>query len=230
MSVFRFKHFNILNNNIGLKVTTDACILGAIANFNGARSILDIGTGNGLLSLMIAQKHTEAMITAVEIDYNVMLLAKRNFENSIYKNQISVIAADINECVFEKKFDGIICNPPFFNNHLLGKTEAKNKAMHTLSLNYLQLAKVISKNISNSGICWIIYPPHEFELFQSVCHPLTMQEQINVYNLPGKLFRIIACFGLQNTPLKVTDLLIKDNNNQYTSDYKKIMQPYYLSF
>ncbi|MFN6040025.1 MAG: tRNA1(Val) (adenine(37)-N6)-methyltransferase, partial [Bacteroidota bacterium] len=118
-SVFRFKKFSIHQDFCAMKVGTDSVILGSWANTYQAKTCLDIGTGTGLLSLMMAQKGIEK-ITAIDIDESACLQATWNVQNSIFKNHIEIINQSFQDfCIGHlKKYDHIISNPPFFKNSL----------------------------------------------------------------------------------------------------------------
>lgn len=116
---FQFKKFIIHQEGAPLKVTTDACLFGALIETVNAKSILDIGTGTGLLALMIAQKSQASCILGIEVDKLSSDLAERNFSKSLWKEKMKIIHSDIllwSE-YDDSKFDLIVCNPPFFTSH-----------------------------------------------------------------------------------------------------------------
>ncbi|KXK42319.1 MAG: methyltransferase small [Bacteroidetes bacterium OLB11] len=138
-SYFQFKQFKIQQNKCAQKVTEIACIFGAACPIpENTFSILDIGGGTGLLSLMLAQR-SKAKIDCIEIDSETSFQLQDNIQNSIFKNRITPLFHDVNSYSFDKKYDLIICNPPFFSNSLKSKSAQKNKAWHddTLSLSQL---------------------------------------------------------------------------------------------
>lgn len=130
-SYFQFKEFTVRQERASMKVCTDACLFGAYAAnqliFINPAECLDIGTGTGLLSLMLAQK-IPANIDAVEIEYASYSQAKGNFEHSPWREQLNVFHTDINQFQSEKKYNCIISNPPFFEKDLKSEDEKKNAA------------------------------------------------------------------------------------------------------
>ncbi|MEP7128610.1 MAG: methyltransferase, partial [Chitinophagales bacterium] len=132
---FQFKQFRIDQDQSAMKVATDACILGAATPAPADGAILDIGTGTGLLSLMIAQK-CSGRIDAVELDEGSFHQATSNVQNSLWKDRINVIHSDVRTFHPNKKYDLIICNPPFFENHFKSPFLQKNKAKHAVQLSY----------------------------------------------------------------------------------------------
>ena len=142
---FEFKQFTVHQCNAAMKVGTDGALLGSLAE--GGKRILDIGTGTGLLSLMMAQRCPEAEITAIDIDENAIIDAKRNFAESPFAEQIQLIHTPFNDFVDNnlkanadfKPFDSIICNPPYFDESLESKDESRTRARHTSSLPFREL-------------------------------------------------------------------------------------------
>lgn len=117
--MFRFKQFTIAHQSEGLKVNTDGCLMGALANYQLPKNCLDIGTGTGVIALMLAQKFPEALVTAIELNPLAFQQAQLNIEASKFNSQINLIEQDIKE-FSSSPFDLIVCNPPYFKNHLKG--------------------------------------------------------------------------------------------------------------
>ena len=117
-SFFHFQQFSIFSQDKGLKVNSDACILGAIAEFDNPIHCLDIGTGTGVIALLLAQRYPNTQLTAIEIEKSVYEQATDNIQKSVFNNRIVTLNADALEYPFAHKFDLIVCNPPYFKNHL----------------------------------------------------------------------------------------------------------------
>ena len=168
---FQFKKFIIHQDKCAMKVCTDACLFGAYVankleadNFN-LNKILDIGAGTGLLSLMLAQKCYEK-IDAIELDENAFLQARKNIENSPFRNQIEILNVDILTFSANEKYDLIICNPPFFENQLKSDTAERNAAMHATTLSLLQLVQVIKSNLTLAGKAYLLLPYYAIANFE----------------------------------------------------------------
>jgi tRNA1Val (adenine37-N6)-methyltransferase len=140
-----------------MKVTTDACLFGAwVVNKvksekSKIKSVLDIGTGTGLLSIMLAQKNPEIKIDAIEIDKDAAEQAKINAGSSPWKEQINIIQDDVKAFSFEKEFDLIISNPPFYENEIRSATDSKNVAHHSENLTLKELLVIIKENLTKRG-------------------------------------------------------------------------------
>lgn len=214
----------------GLKVTTDACVLGALASHSQPTSALDIGTGSGLLSLMIAQKYPQCQVVGVELEYEVYKQACENVNNSKFKNQISMVHSDIADINFTNTFDLIVCNPPYFKNHLKSINNERNSAIHQTNLNYELLLFTIQNYLKKDGVAWIIYPQYESSEFQEVLlnYKVYISEIFKIFNKPNVLFREVLKIEKNKKGLIESELLIKDNLGEYTNDFNRLLEDYYL--
>lgn len=215
-----------------MKVTTEACILGAWVQFDNPRRALDIGTGTGLLSLMLAQRYNCA-IDAVEIDELAANQARQNFENSNWDRRLRLVCADIKDysdnCTDE--YDLIISNPPFFNSSLKSKNEKKNLAIHNDHLSQELLLKSLDILLSKNGIAYILYPEFEANQFVKCAHnfDLFARGSLLIRNLPeGPVFRKIIMVSRMNSIESEEQLVIYDKQNQYTPAFIRLLRPYYL--
>ena len=161
MSLFHFKEFVVDQNNCPMKINTDGVLLGAMANVNEATKILDIGTGTGVIALMLAQRNRNASIDAIDIDLNAFERAKSNFENSIFHANLKAFHFGFKE-YFDVhpllKYDLIISNPPFFLNALPSPNQTKNLARHT-DLNFFKdLIQYASNHLQPNGLLEMVLP------------------------------------------------------------------------
>ncbi len=230
---FQFKQFRIDQGDCAMKVTTDACIQGAWTPVaSGVSNILDIGTGTGLLSLMLAQANPSVIIDAIEIEPQAAMQARTNCSNSPWANKINVLEADVREYTKPTQYDLIITNPPFFNNSLLGQSQSKNAARHTLSLSYADLLLCFEKLLNPTGYVSIILPADEYNLMEEMAaqkgwNTLRKLSIRHRHGAPAK--RTVALFSKtgNNTSLD-EELVIKDQNDQYTRQFIDLLSPYYL--
>lgn len=230
---FRFKRFTIEQDRCAMKVSTDACILGAWTSIdNDVKSVLDIGMGTGLLSLMLAQRNRQIQIDGIEIDATAYTQANENIQSSAWADRIKVHQGNVNNISLAKKYDLIICNPPFFNKSLLGPNEQRNAARHTISLSYEQLLAAIEKNLAAEGDAFILLPYVEGKELEAllinngwhVNNRLHIHPRVNA--APNRI--IIACSKRENKK-GIEELYIKDESNNYTERFKELMSPYYLA-
>lgn len=232
-NAFQFKQFTVKQDQCAMKVSLDACLFGAVCEAESAQSILDIGTGTGLLALMLAQR-TQANIQAVELDIGAANQAKQNVANSPFHQQISVHNESIqNYCTHHPshEFDLIICNPPFFSDHLKGSNAKRNLARHNEGLSFTDLIACMMQCLSNKGSAWILLPQHEHTNFHPLAieYGLHLQKWIDIYPRKNKASKLgIWVYGKQPREAKKTSITIYSDNNEYTNTFSKLLASYYL--
>jgi tRNA1Val (adenine37-N6)-methyltransferase len=234
-SFFAFKQFTVHQDQCAMKVTTDACLFGAAtARFLKAKNpkkILDIGTGTGLLSLMLAQT-TQANIHAVEIEPNAAAQAEENCKNSNWRERITVYHNSIQAFAASKSgiYDVIISNPPFFSNQLISSIQHKNLAKHQMNLHLSVLYELAHSMLHTEGILAILLPyDRAMESIHTAAeNKLYLLHQINCKQSDRHhYFRVIqffSTFAMQHTNEEITIKI----NNQYTPHFSSLLAPYYL--
>lgn len=239
MSVFKFKKFSIQQDQCAMKIGTDAVLLGAWANIAQASSILDIGTGTGILALMAAQRNQNAYIDAIEIDNNAAQQAQGNFKNSPWSDRINCYATSIQQYNVdypEKQYDAIISNPPYFE---LEKNTAINKrsrqlARTTAALSYDQFLDVAQQNMKPQGQLSLILPIQAGQLFieKALKKNIYLAKKVEVIPREGKSAnRLLMQFTLVSGTTTVQQLVLRKEKNtgrNYTEAFKKMHQPFYL--
>ena len=230
---FQFKQFKIDQGQTAMKVTTDGCILGAWVAMKAStpKRILDIGAGTGLLSLMIAQEHTDAHIDAVELNQQAAQQAQENFENSPWADQLHLIQQKAQQLEEDELYDLIVSNPPFFKESLASPTASINQARHDQTLSQSDLAEVIDQHLGEEGSAFVLYPPREAMTFREVAADSGMyaQSELTVFNSPGSLpFRTIISYGRKQATLEKSVLVIKNPSKDYTADFVELLKRYYL--
>lgn len=229
---FNFKQFTINQDRCAMKVSTDVCILGAWTKVRpDCNRILDIGTGTGLLALMMAQK-TDAGIDAIELDQGAALQAKENVAASKWRDSIHVIHTDAVTYNYEHKYDCIITNPPFFNNSLLGNKNQRNLARHTLSLSYRNLFSIVRDNLAVGGSLSILLPLDEFALWEQLllANKWHVGKKLNMHPREGQATnRVVAiCQPGKGWAFEQEDLYIRTKGDSYTPEFAALLSPYYL--
>jgi tRNA1Val (adenine37-N6)-methyltransferase len=233
---FKFKQFTVYHQHCAMKVSTDACLLGAIAamhvknNATGIYRMLDIGTGSGLLSLMLAQQHL-CITHAVELDEKAASQAADNFSASPFAKYLQVFCTDIAHYHPPHCYDFIISNPPFFENDLQSPDTAKNKAMHSSHLTIGQLLLHIKRLSTPSGSAMVLLPWNRAATF------LAMASQLQCYCLhrwdvrqspAHQWFRSILLLSAKQQAYQHTAIDIKSNEQQYSPAFTQLLKPYYL--
>lgn len=220
-----------------MKVTTDGCLFGAyvasqIKNHKSKiKNCLDIGTGTGLLSLMLAQKNNIS-IDAVEIDTPSYYQAKENFKRSLWNEQLNIFNADITDLDPSKKYDCIISNPPFFEDDLMSANQTKNKAKHAITLTLQQLLIAIDTHLNAVGFFFVLLPYHRTDYFikEAAAIKFYPSEKLVVKQTPKHIFfRSILIFSREENDYKTSTLIIKESNNQYTPEFIYLLKDYYLN-
>jgi tRNA1Val (adenine37-N6)-methyltransferase len=240
-ATFTCKQFAVKQDQCAMKVSTDACIFGAWAaqkitklSLSSPR-ILDIGTGTGLLSLMIAQQITNFSITAIEIDEAAALQAKENFNKSPWNEHLHLKQADINFFSTDTQFDVIISNPPFYERDLLANTPAKNQAFHDSSLTLSTLLIASLKLLKPQGYIFLILPMTRKEDLVKYCLSMGISITTCCEVKPSPHKRIsrilVECRKEKEVhPMKnlTTSLVIQGNNNGYSPEAFALLKDYYL--
>lgn len=220
-----------------MKVCTDSCVFGAYVaqkiadKIINPKRILDIGSGTGLLSLMVAQK-ASASIDAVEIEENSFLQSNENFIASPWNQQLQVFHADIKKWENPKKYDLIISNPPFFENVL--KPESKNKmiAKHSDSLTFRELVDSIRKNLSDEGKFALLLPFFRIECFKELAkeNMFYLEEQLLLKQTNSHSpFRGILLFGKTKQSITTYERVIRNDEGGYSDQFNFLMKDYYLN-
>jgi tRNA1Val (adenine37-N6)-methyltransferase len=233
MSVFHFKQFNVTQTQSAMKIGTDSVLLGCVCDCNGAASVLDIGTGTGLLALMLAQK-CHAPIHAIEIDELAAAEASFNFAQSRWKNRLSVVHTSLQEFQTLHRYDLIISNPPYFRHTQQFKLDdlQRSRARHDQDLPFEILAQHVHQLLSTDGNFWCILPTQESSEFIKICASihLHLRHETRVIPKQGKAHnRLIMCFT--KAPVWETstnEITIYNEDGSPTDAYKQLTFPYYL--
>ncbi|MEZ9229790.1 tRNA1(Val) (adenine(37)-N6)-methyltransferase [Vibrio amylolyticus] len=227
---FNFKQFSIEGGHSGMPVSTDGVLLGAWARIESLRTLLDVGTGTGLLALMCAQRSEQLAITAVDIDHHAIESARYNFQKSPWSERINLHEGDILELTFEALFDGIICNPPYFNSGEQSQHTQRATARHTDTLSHKALLKRCYDLTTPSGSASFILPAVEGEQLialantqnwhvRRLCHMKTTEVK--------KASRLLIELSKVKAEIQENSLTIH-NNEGYSDDFRALTQNFYL--
>jgi len=225
-----------------MKVSTDACIQGAWAaawlalQAQDPLRVLDIGSGTGLLSLMLAQQHLQARIEAIELHADAFAQSQENFAASPWAERLGATHISLQDFTTADKagaYDFIICNPPFFHNQLQSAEKGRNEARHSVTLTKRELAEAMVQLLREYGTCCVLYPQSEWADWLLAAAAAGLQEihtllvQPSAHATPN---RVIGMLGKKNNEAPRRDtLVIYDQDKTYTKAFAALLQPYYLA-
>lgn len=232
-TLFRFKKFQVKQAECAMKINTDGVLLGAWCDFHKPIKILDIGTGSGVIALMLAQRFPESQITGVEIDTASCLEAQYNVEYSPFAERVSVIGQAIQE--FSKssieKFDLIVSNPPFFSGGTLSASQERSKVRHTIKLPHNELLRSAYNLLSPEGAFSVILPHIEglrfiemAEQYRLYCSKLCEVRSFPEYPVE----RLIIELQKNKTTLLKSKINIRSTEKNYSEEYVKFTKDFYL--
>ena len=220
-----------------MKVCTDSCVAGAwfssmiVRDQVSVTNCLDIGTGTGLLALMLAQK-INLYFDAVEIDENAFLQSAENFDASPWNNRLKSIHADIKTFKPIRKYDLIISNPPFFENQLRSDDKNRNVSMHNESLDLQQLISAVDSLLAHNGHFGILLPFKRLNYFESVAaeQKIYTLEKLLIRQTPQHdFFRSALICSRSKKAVVQNELTIRDDKGKYSSEFTELLKDYYLA-
>jgi tRNA1Val (adenine37-N6)-methyltransferase len=233
MASFRFKQFTIKQEQSAMKVGTDSILLGSWVNIDSEESILDIGSGTGILALMLAQRSDAQIIDAVEIDENAYEEAVENFENSPWSDRLFCYHASIQEFAKEldEKYDLIIANPPYFNPYDIKSVTKKSIARQTHLLNHLSLLKSTQQLLSPTGMAAFVIPFEMEDFFIDLAKNLKLFIQRitrtkDHINAPYK--RSLLEFRFKEKNVISDEIILKNTDTTYTEEFVRLTKDFYL--
>lgn len=231
---FIFKQFEIYQDRCAMKIGTDSVLLGAwTGSKSDPSSILDIGAGTGILSLMLAQKSPAEVIDAIEIDDAAYEQCVENFEQSPWGDRLFCYHASLEEFVeeIEEKYDLIISNPPFYKDTYKSDNDQRDLARFSDAMPFRHLVESVSKLLSKNGFFSVVIPFSEekdFMVLASKEH-LFPNRILRVKGSPSSgIKRSLIEFSFQETTAEIQELIIETSRHQYTEDYVKLTKEFYL--
>ena len=229
MPPFLFKHFSITQDRSALKVGTDAMLLGAFINSEHQHLGLDIGSGTGVLSLMVAQKNPTIQIDAIELDSESIVDCQENFTHSNWSERLSAISADFLHYSFDKKYDLIFSNPPFYQNSLVNENHRAAVSKHAVHLPFDQLFKKVSSLLSDTGCFWIIFPFDDFEKVHALgkSNGMLIENKITIESKLSVPTRIILSFRKTVNQVLEKSLVIRNLDNSFSDEYIELTKEFH---
>ena len=230
-STFTFKKFTISQEQCAMKVGTDGVLLGAWAN--GGDDILDIGSGTGLIAIMMAQRFESARIDAVEIDPDAAEQARQNADASPFAERVSIIHTPIQSYSADKVYDSVVSNPPFFVDALPAPDARRATARHSTSLPYSDLFKAVKGLLSKNGEFSAIIPAECLPAFTGEAYlaGLSLTRRCAVRTTPRKEpKRYLVAFGHGDVPHKteIAEECIQYTDGRRTEWYTRLTADFYI--
>jgi tRNA1Val (adenine37-N6)-methyltransferase len=230
---FSFKQFTIQQDKAAFKVGTDGVLLGAVAELAGAKRILDIGSGTGLIAIMLAQR-CSADIVAIEPDCESFIQCLENVNHCKWNDRIKVVNSSLQDYRSDEKFDLVVSNPPYFSDSLQNPDPRKTASRHNDSLTNEQLLKGVSRLMAEGGRLQVIMPYVEGNLFiaESVEEGFYCNNILKIKPLPtSDIRRLILTFSRQK--LNTTEKFLTIDHGKrhdFTEEYKDLTRDFYLKF
>ena len=235
MSIFQFKQFSVNQDQTAMKIGTDGVLLGAWTPIeNNPKSVLDIGTGTGIIALMLAQRSEAEQIDALEIDESAYEQAVENFENSPWGDRLFCFHAGLDEFVDdpEDEYDLIVSNPPFFSEDYRSDNEQRDLARFQEAMPFEELVEAADLLLSENGIFSVIIPFNEEDRFIELCAECELFP-IKVTRVKGasttKIIRSLLAFKRYELAVLTADeLVIEISRHEYTPEYISLTKDFYL--
>jgi len=230
---FHFQTFSLHHHRSTMKVGTDAVLLGIWTELSGIKSVLDVGAGCGIISLILASR-SPVVVDAVELDNDSFEEASQNFAESPFSNRLSIFHADFNHFVSteNKKYDLIVSNPPFFINDFQSKNPRKSLARHTQSLTYEQLVNGAQKLLNLNGKIAVVLPYRESRFFLQAAQiaGFFVEKKMLIFPVVGREpNRMNLLLSRKPVDLQTEKFTIRDGDGKFTNQYVEFVRDYYIS-
>lgn len=231
---FKFKQFSIKQDQCAMKIGTDGVLLGAWTSVkNNPFSVLDLGAGTGILSLMLAQRSNAQQIEAIEIDDKAYEQCADNFENSPWNDRLFCYHASLLEFVeeVEDSFDLIICNPPFYAEDYKTQDQARDLARFNDAMPFKHIVYAVAHLLSEDGLFSIIIPKKEEATFIDLADTVGLfaNRILHVKGNPNsEIKRSLIEFSYSETAIEISELIIETSRHNYTQDYIGLTKDFYL--
>jgi tRNA1Val (adenine37-N6)-methyltransferase len=231
MSIFKFLAFNVKQSDAAMKIGTDAMVFGALIDSAGKVQALDIGTGTGVLSLMVAQQNRDLQIQAIEIAPEAAQEAQENFHQSPFHEQLTIVPADFTNHIFHQAFDLIFSNPPYFEKSSKSGNEQRNLARHDDGLPLETLFQRVAELLAPKGSFWLILPAATMDAYLEFAldRQLYLRREISIFGKPGNLVRKVCEFQKETGETAFDSLIVRTETGEYTDAYVELTKAYHFN-
>ncbi|KAA0129150.1 methyltransferase [Chryseobacterium sp. SN22] len=228
MKPFTFRQFEIRQSKGVFRVGTDGVLLGASASVSHASKVLEVGTGTGLISLMLAQRNPQAEFLGIDINEEAAELTRVNFKNSPFASRLNNMHQDFKSFNTSEEFDMIVSNPPYFE---VSDSEKDKIARQTVELNFLQLISKSAGLLSEKGILSVIIPVEAGEGFVHTAeiHGFILIRKINIKGIKtANIKRLILEFSFSEQSFSESEFIIEKSPRQYSDPYLKLTKEFHV--
>jgi len=234
-SWFQFQQFRVAQDRCAMKISTDAVLLGSLVQSDAPKQILDIGTGTGVIALMLAQRFPQASLRALELDPEAASQAKENCEQSPFSERLTVLQGRFQDFPVEQRFDLLVSNPPFFPDHLPASDPKRQQALHTNSLSFEELLQKASQLLAPSGSFWVILPPRQMQDFiqYAKAYGLFQHTRVGIRDSAAKpIHREVVGYTFSEplASIPTEELLLKNGDGSYSERYQQLISGFLLGF
>ena len=232
-NLFRFKQFTVDQTGCSMRINTDGVLLAVKATEANVNRALDIGTGTGVIALMLGQLLPKAVIEAIDIDQGAFECADTNFKNSPFSDRLVIHHSDIKDFESAFRYDLIVSNPPFFLNSLKNTSERKTVSRHGSLQFYDELFSKCFELLADQGSFKIIWPidVKDYIIAQKQTANLQLDKEIYISSFPeSKAFRVISSFrkAATDAPVVTENFHIYKEQGVYTEAYLKLLKPFFI--
>lgn len=228
MKPFRFQQFEVQQSSEVFRVGTDAVLLGILSNVHQARDILEVGTGSGIIALMLAQRNSEANILGIDINLEAVQISQDNFYNSPFADRVQSQHQDFKNFETEKRFDLIVSNPPYFETN---SSKKDILARQRLELDFSDLIQKASELLSGQGLFSVIIPIDSEKQFSQICSDnlLCLQRKVIIKGInTAKPKRVVLEYSFQKSEVTEEYFVIEKSPRVYSDEYLELTKDFHL--
>ncbi len=231
---FRFKQFTVWHDRCAMKVGTDGVLLGAWCEVEGVQSILDVGCGSGLISMMLAQRNRTADVTALDIDHAAVDQAAANFRQSPFAARLRAVETDFLSMADDgRRYDLVVCNPPFFTEQTQSPDAGRALARSAEALPPERLLTRAADLLTEEGRLAVIVPGQWAArwVLQASTKGLSLLHRTDVRSTPGKpVMRRLLEWGRKTAPTRFDSLTIHADDGSYSDEFRRLTEPFYIKW
>ncbi len=232
-SIFKFKEFEINQQGCAMKINTDGVLLGAIVHSQHPSRILDIGTGTGVIAMMLAQRFPLSQVHAVEIDEDAFATAIQNFQNSAFSSRLQGYSGSFEDLIDVDNYDLLVSNPPFYTNSLHNPDLRKKLARHTDFDFFDRLLAFAKTNLSERGELHLILPVElaDYVVREGLKLDFHLVKKIEIKSFVNtEVIRNIITLSKVQYEISIEEFIIYESKGVYSQEYKELLKPFFLAF